>query len=736
MKHRTIWVVVGAVSLAVVSWGIAREGRVGQGVAPAVTAAAPPPQARAVVSTPSRPRSVAKASLAATASQPQPHTSGDGELFTYSSTDTPHRDGPFTYYPIDVSVDDALASALTGHLTLTAPDGTQIQLDYDRHINHGDGNWTWIGRMHDGDIGQDAVITFGPDATAGTLPSANGQLLRITTIGGHTYMAAAPYSQLKRGVRAGGDTVVSAADGTVSVTAAESSLTATSVPATGVTVDVLAPFSSGYRAYRGSAAAATTAITNMIAVANQALLNTNITNVSFRLVGTLEVNYADNSDNSAALTDLAGGAAFVDVRNARARYGADLVSFVRHFTDDQNGCGLAYIPQVPYSLTGVNQTWSVVGDGTIDTGNGSYAYCPDESMAHEMGHNLGAQHNKQQSPTGGLYPWSYGYRNDSAAFYDVMAYGLDGQESELVYSSPDISVCKGLPCGIANSADVARTLRETMPVAAGFRATTVPGDNPLPGQMMLANGRGRCLDVANGSVANGAAIQMWACNGLRQQQWGEAPSTGALVNRDTTQVLDAVGNGKTNGTPLQLYAAFGTDNQAWRFTSASIVSASSGRVLDGVGNGTGNGTLFQLWDEARTPNQMWNFDPRNGRIESAFGRCLDVQGFGTANGTRVQLWDCTGAANQTFHIGQGGTIVGYGGNCLEVANGGTANGSQIRMWACNGGAHQKWRIRGEVRSVASTLCLDDPAGGTGNGVHAQLWTCLGNDHQRWEFQPN
>ncbi|MEV5375851.1 RICIN domain-containing protein [Streptomyces nondiastaticus] len=30
---------------------------------------------------------------------------------------------------------------------------------------------------------------------------------------------------------------------------------------------------------------------------------------------------------------------------------------------------------------------------------------------------------------------------------------------------------------------------------------------------------GKCLDVADGNGANGAALNMWDCNGSAQQQW-------------------------------------------------------------------------------------------------------------------------------------------------------------------------------------------------------------------------
>lgn len=651
-------------------------------------------------------------------------------LLTYSGSGTPVQDGPYTFYPVTVNPDAALAAALSGHLSMTMPDGTLIQMAYDRHIAHGDGNWSWIGQSDDGAEGGDAVLTFGPNAVAGHLPTVNGRHYELTTVGGHTYVAVAAASQLKQGTREGGDTVVANADSavigsTTTVVAAAGSASAQS------TVDVLAAYSSGYRAYRGSASAATTAITNLIDVANRALTNSNITQASYRLVGTMEVAYDDGSDNSGALTDLRSSQVFASVRSARQTTGADLVTFVRRYAQAQNGCGLAYIPQAPYAQTAPDQTYSVVGDGRVDLGNGYYGYCPDVSIAHEMGHNLGAQHNKQQNATGGLYSYSYGYRNDSAQFYDVMAYGLAGQEQQLVYSTPDVSTCKGLPCGASNDSDVARTLKETMLTASSFRASVVPA-TVQPGQ--ISGPSGRCIDVTGGATWNGASIQMWACNGLRQQQWS-LTSSNQLQSKDISAVLDAVNYGTSNGTPLQIFQPTGAANQSFYFTHAAIVAA-TGRVIDAVGYGTGNGAALQVFDDFGTSNQRFTFSPKTGELRIDTGRCVDVVNYGTTDGTPVQLWDCNRTANQQFRLGSNGSLVGIGGKCLEIANNDDFNGAQVRMWTCNGGPNQRWRLRGEIRDAQANLCLDDPSGGTQNGAPLQLWTCLGNTHQQWDYQPN
>ncbi|PTR33479.1 ricin-type beta-trefoil lectin protein [Luteibacter sp. OK325] len=658
-------------------------------------------------------------------------------LFTYNQEVTPQKEDGYTLYPVKIDVDQALAAALSGRMTLVTPDGTKVSLAYDRHITHDDGNWTWIGREDSDDTKTDSVITFGSNATFGTLPSVNGQQLKLTTIHGKTYLASAPLAQLKEGVRPGGDTLVTAGGTNVAASASPSVVTsaAPSLSGTIPTVDVMIGFTTGYAAYRGGTDVATTAITNLVDNANSILLNSNV-QADFRLVGTMEVAYPDTGDNGDTLSLLASGSTAAtpgSLRFYRDQYGADLVSLVRRYDTSQNGCGIAYIPQANYATTGPDQAFSVIGDGSVDLGNGYTSYCAVTTLAHEMGHNLGAQHNRQTNSTGGLFAFSYGYRNDSAGFYDVMSYGLDGQEAERLYSTPNRSICKGLPCGDAASADVARTLSQTMPIAATFRATVGPPvDTSQPGQIVGQNGR--CLDGRGGSTANGTAVQVWACNGLRQQQWVQHPFDDTIWG-GADLVLDVTGYGTTSGTPVQLFAPEKTSNQRWSFHESAIVAA-GGRVLDAISFGSANGTRLQLYDDVGSPNQRWMFYPASGQIRIDTGRCLDVQGGGNSLGTPVQLWDCLGNPNQTFHLGPNGSIVSAGGLCLDATGYGMTNGTLLQMWNCTGAANQRWRLRGEIRALNSDMCLQDPGNGQINGAQTQVGACQGTANQRWEYQPN
>ncbi|MER7205191.1 chitinase [Streptomyces sp. CB01635] len=120
---------------------------------------------------------------------------------------------------------------------------------------------------------------------------------------------------------------------------------------------------------------------------------------------------------------------------------------------------------------------------------------------------------------------------------------------------------------------------------------------------------GKCLDVAGASSANGAAVQLYDCNGTAAQQW-------------------TVGS---DGTIRAL-----------------------GKCLDVTGNSTANGAKLQLWDCTGGSNQKWSVSAAGDIVNQQADKCADVTGNTSTNGTPVQIWSCTGAANQKWTAPTGG----------------------------------------------------------------------------------
>ncbi|HSM10729.1 MAG TPA: M12 family metallo-peptidase, partial [Lysobacter sp.] len=286
-----------------------------------------------------------------------------GSLVQYPQNPVVRRSGAYTWHAADLSEDHALRSTITGNLSFTAPDGTPINLAYERHIEHPDGNWSWIGRA-EGERGESTVITFGEEAVFGTIPQSRDQPpLRLTISDGRTWVVSAD-PRLLREIR-NAATHPTDQDFLVPPKLAASAATtlggmeamgaeAMATTASGKTVvDVLVGFTNGYATYRGGASAAITRIHNLVEVTNQAYRNSQV-NAEVRLVHSMQVSYPDATANKTALEELTGftapststtpDPAFSALRSARDQYGADTVVLLRRFQDPENdGCGIAWL---------------------------------------------------------------------------------------------------------------------------------------------------------------------------------------------------------------------------------------------------------------------------------------------------------------------------------------------------------------------------------------------------------
>jgi hypothetical protein len=422
-----------------------------------------------------------------------------GDLVAYPAPGVVRRETASTWYRADVSEAHAMRSIVTGEMIVTTPDGQPIRLSYERYVEHPNGNWTWIGRDANG---EDAVLTFGERAVFGSIPQGDRGELRLATIGGHSWMVQADPGKQHHPDSKQPDYLVppelaaslAMADAT-SASATTNAQAAATAAAT--TVDVALGYTLGFAMELGGDSQAVTRLQNLIDITNQAYANSQI-NAQVRLVKTVAVNYPDATDNDDTLTKLSGyksgtgkvtpDAAFTALRSARDQYGADLVSLVRRFrTPENKGCGLAWLiggGQSSIDNSDAYFGYSVVSDdldsGDVDEGDHKTYVCRKESLAHELGHNMGQQHNVEDSGGDpGAHAYSYGYREaSSTGFYTVMAYRLtdSSQRSVRYFANPNVTeALTGRPTGVANASDNARSMLQTMPLIAQFRAT-VPTD--------------------------------------------------------------------------------------------------------------------------------------------------------------------------------------------------------------------------------------------------------------------
>ena len=241
-------------------------------------------------------------------------------------------------------------------------------------------------------------------------------------------------------------------------------------------IDILVGYTAASRANSGSTLGITNTIRGAIAYTNQAFANSGIA-TSLNLVGTKEVGI---NESGSCLFDLSqittlvntGGNEFSTLRE---QAGADLVSL---FMADGDCAGIAFVltntggsPNTAYSVTALNTSTNFL------------------TFAHEIGHNLGASHDRANSGGfSGLFPYSYGYQNTTAEpfFRDIMAYQCTGAPCphQPYFSNPNVRVF-GRPTGVAasapNSADTASTFAISAPVVANYRPRNPnPDPNLVP----------------------------------------------------------------------------------------------------------------------------------------------------------------------------------------------------------------------------------------------------------------
>src|SRR5690606_22139307 len=236
-----------------------------------------------------------------------------GELLAYEKGRQVKHKAAYTAYPVAISEAHALNAMRTGEMVINAPNGEQVRLTYERHEEGKDGNWTWIGRNADG---ASAVITFGEKAVFGVIPQGATETLRLTMSAGQPWLVQTDRSKLAGMAggprREGGDQLIPPKLASAAATKAATSASMQGAPATAgasasaAVVDVLLGYTPGFVTQIGQGeSGAISRLVNMIAITNEAYTKSGV-NMRVRLVKTLKVNYADNTDNGDALEKLTG----------------------------------------------------------------------------------------------------------------------------------------------------------------------------------------------------------------------------------------------------------------------------------------------------------------------------------------------------------------------------------------------------------------------------------------------
>ncbi len=231
-----------------------------------------------------------------------------------------------------------------------------------------------------------------------------------------------------------------------------------------VPIRVVVMFTAAAQTAAGGDSAVRAEIQNQITNITQNSMNTSQANVEFTIAHMVSTPYVQSADlylDLRRFTD--GDDSFMDsIDNLLKTHNASLA--LLYTATSSNYCGMAWL----------NST-----SASSYTKNGyavSARNCNNKfTVAHELGHNFGADHNDASAGTGSL-PYARGYINTtSPMFRDLMAYDtttclVANCPRVHMYSTPDV---QHLSRAIGSStADNARRIREVAPTLAQFPTMT------------------------------------------------------------------------------------------------------------------------------------------------------------------------------------------------------------------------------------------------------------------------
>ncbi|MFG2960339.1 ricin-type beta-trefoil lectin domain protein [Streptomyces sp. NPDC048291] len=148
----------------------------------------------------------------------------------------------------------------------------------------------------------------------------------------------------------------------------------------------------------------------------------------------------------------------------------------------------------------------------------------------------------------------------------------------------------------------------------GTKATSKPASKPAAthaassttaaGDTIVGYDSSKCVEVSAHAGTDGSPLRLWGCDGDAWQKW-VFRSDGSV--RSMGLCLDIADASQDNGAAVQLATCNGGWAQKFNLNSShDLVNTVIGKCVDAKDAGTGNGTRLQLWDCTGASNQKWH----------------------------------------------------------------------------------------------------------------------------------
>ena len=296
-------------------------------------------------------------------------------------------------------------------------------------------------------------------------------------------------------------------------------------------VDVAVLYTTAAKTGAGGAAGIQSQIDLAVDEANTCFSNSGI-NVTLNLVYRGEVTYNETSNPTTDLGHLQNptDGQLDTAQTLRTQYGADLVCLVVEGMNTY--AGLGYVMS-PVASSFASYGYSVVKRQYL---TGVYTF------PHELGHNFGCNHDRQNATGSGAFSYSYGYRFDAAGttYRTVMAYAPGTRIP--YFSNPSVNylgVATGVAHGQATEADNVGTINASADTVAAFSGPTTTIDFSTNAITVAENVGSITLSLdRTGSVTNSSTVKVTTVAGT------------AKAGTDFTAVSQTVtfASGETNKT--------------------------------------------------------------------------------------------------------------------------------------------------------------------------------------------